>query len=1200
MKAGSLEIELITNVARLQKEMRDVQRAVGGTMDDISRTTRTASDNLGKIGSGMGKASGTAKLAAHQVQNLTFQLNDMFVGLASGQKPMTVFVQQGVQIGQIAQQAGLGIAGMARAMVGLAGAATVAIITNPVLLGIAAAAATAYGAFKLFQSSVASTGELDRYRDSLGLTKKELEELGPVGITFGDVVKGVWKTISDGLGLEAIFTSIKDWMVDAFKTGLGWAKTGAAGIYGAFNGAYTGIVAVWKNFPALIGEATVGAVNLGIAALEKFLNVSIAGLNWLVGQINKIPLIGASGLTIPKINPISLDRMANNFTGAGAKVGGAFADGFNKGMGDALGAMDSLGQTLSNNIVGAAKSRMKKGADALKSDRTDKATGNAGSTRQAKEQVDELAKSLETAQDNIIKLSNELLKTDPFKDYFKDHLSYLEADKQAYEELERIRTGEMEAFTSQLDAVSRQVDISAAMMRDAFGSVGGAIGSVMTVLDQYGAMQAEIDKKAQLGIITQETARKQSAQNQIQGYGALAGAAKGLFKEHSSGYKVMASAEKAFALVQLANTAVSVAAGAGKMFAMLGPFAFPAVAAMLGVMASLGHKGGSGGASASYKAEDVQKVQGTGTVLGDSSAQSTSLSRSLDIMSKNSGTQLEYSNAMVRSLRAIETNIGALSSLLARQLGVSGGAFDQSKLGLGSNTSLNGIANGALGIIRQLPVIGGLFTGIAKALFGTKVTRTLVDQGIKFYSDTLGEIMAGGIEGSTYQLVQIKKKKKLFGISAGTKTTTQEYTNEIDNSVQDQASLLLTNIYDSITHAAQTIGIPGVDDLLKGFAVDLGKISLQGLKGSEIQEAISAVFSKAADDMAGYAVSGLGQFQKVGEGMYETLVRLAKDYQTIDIEMQSIGRSFGAVGASSVEAREALIDLFGSLDNFVDQTNYYRSNFLTEAEQIAPVMQSVNDRLSDLGLAWVSTIDQFKAVVNGLDLTTGAGQSLYASLLSLAPGFKAVEDYQTKQAQAAADAASEMAKAVADAAARFQGFADDLRAFRDELSGGGTTGVQTYRQAMTKLMSVGALASVGDEKSLGNLAGVSRDFLAQSKDMATSYTQYQRDVALVTGYLNSAIAVADGGAGVSSSGIAQVTGTPQQIVSTAGQVNADLINEVRGLRSEVAALRSESRAANESIAPAVNKSARLHERWDRGGSLAVVTDDDTPLHTVTP
>ena len=45
----------------------------------------------------MTRMGGSAKLAGHQMQNLVYQLNDVVVSLFSGQKPMTVFMQQGSQ-----------------------------------------------------------------------------------------------------------------------------------------------------------------------------------------------------------------------------------------------------------------------------------------------------------------------------------------------------------------------------------------------------------------------------------------------------------------------------------------------------------------------------------------------------------------------------------------------------------------------------------------------------------------------------------------------------------------------------------------------------------------------------------------------------------------------------------------------------------------------------------------------------------------------------------------------------------------------------------------------------------------------------------------------------------------------------------------------------------------------------------------------
>ncbi|WP_395326941.1 phage tail length tape measure family protein [Novosphingobium sp. BL-8H] len=62
-----------------------------------------------------------AQLAAHHAQNLFYQLNDVFVSVASGQKPLTVFIQQGSQIAQIYAQAGMGLKGFSLGLANMLG-----------------------------------------------------------------------------------------------------------------------------------------------------------------------------------------------------------------------------------------------------------------------------------------------------------------------------------------------------------------------------------------------------------------------------------------------------------------------------------------------------------------------------------------------------------------------------------------------------------------------------------------------------------------------------------------------------------------------------------------------------------------------------------------------------------------------------------------------------------------------------------------------------------------------------------------------------------------------------------------------------------------------------------------------------------------------------------------------------------------------
>lgn len=588
-------------------------------------------------------------------------------------------------------------------------------------------------------------------------------------------------------------------------------------------------------------------------------------------------------------------------------------------------------------------------------------------------------------------------------DLAPDQLATIKNSAAAYGDL-RAETDQLLLRTEEgkhmFSEIADAADAAATAMSDSFGRVGGAIGDLVSILADYGAKQEAIRNAVEAGSISQAQGARDTAQAQVEGIGQALGAAKNLFKENSKGYKAMEAAEKAFAVVQLANTAVNIAAGAAKMFASLGPLGFPAVAAMVAVMAGLGAavSGGGGG----YKpptAEDVQAGNGAGSVLGDAAAKSGSISGALDVMLKNTNKDLEYSNQMVKSLRAIETNIGALTGLLARQLNVSGGAFDQSQLGLGKSTSTGfagkamfGIA-GLVGIVDDIPVIGGLLTGIAKALFGTKKTVTLLDQGISFANQTVEDIINGGAIGQIYQDVQTQTKKKFLGVTTSNKTKVSTDYSDLDSDMEKQVALIIGSLKSGIIDAAGILGVNGAGAALNAFNVNLGKISLKDLKGDEIQAALESVFSKLGDDMAHAVLPGLDAFQRVGEGVFETLSRLASDYASIDTALTAIGMTFGSVGLASVEAREGLLDLFGGLDAFTEQTNFFRETFLTEAEQMAPIIAAVSGEMARLGQTGVVTNDQFKSLVLGLDLSTSSGAEMYASLMAVAPAFAKVNEY---------------------------------------------------------------------------------------------------------------------------------------------------------------------------------------------------------------
>ncbi|HXF88302.1 MAG TPA: phage tail length tape measure family protein [Xanthobacteraceae bacterium] len=132
----------------------------------------------------LGAMGGQSGLAAHQLQNLTFQLNDVIVGLASGQRPMMVLVQQGSQIAQV-----MGPVGVTGALKGVAQA--IASIVTPARLAGGAIAAIAVGAVSAwnawFDSQRNVTTALAGAGHIAGATVADINRIAEAGAAAGRV-----------------------------------------------------------------------------------------------------------------------------------------------------------------------------------------------------------------------------------------------------------------------------------------------------------------------------------------------------------------------------------------------------------------------------------------------------------------------------------------------------------------------------------------------------------------------------------------------------------------------------------------------------------------------------------------------------------------------------------------------------------------------------------------------------------------------------------------------------------------------------------------------------------------------------------------------------------------------------------------------------------------------------------------------------
>lgn len=492
------------------------------------------------------------------------------------------------------------------------------------------------------------------------------------------------------------------------------------------------------------------------------------------------------------------------------------------------------------------------------------------------------------------------------------------------------------------------------------------------------------------------------------------------------------------ATVPVTVAAEGVKQGALATTAMAGAIAVPfpgnlvAVGIVAAMLAAIGLASGGGGGSSISLSQQRQAATGTGSVLGDSSAKSESIAHSLAIMEKNSGLGLAHTISMDSSLKQMVAGIGNLGSLLARSGITAAGAGATAGISTGSTPTLGKVGQGVLtgaatyggavlgGSIAGAMTMGtigssltmmgavagpiGMAIGAAIGFVVSKLIKTSVsvkDSGITGAATSLGNIDALGFNAQAY--ADINVKKKAFGISYSSKNSTQ--TAALSDEMNDQFTMIITSMGDTIRSAADVLGLGGAafNAHLNSFVVDLGKISLKDLSGEEQQKALETAFSKMGDDMAKFGVAGLAQYQAVGEGYLETLVRVTNDFIQVSDVLAVLGKSFNVTGLGAVALSESLITAAGGLEALTSGTSYFVENFLTEAERMAPITKSVNDAMGKLGVSGVTTVDQFKALVLAQDLSTAAGQAMYTQLIAIAEPFKKAADYAAELAAATGD-----------------------------------------------------------------------------------------------------------------------------------------------------------------------------------------------------
>jgi hypothetical protein len=633
--------------------------------------------------------------------------------------------------------------------------------------------------------------------------------------------------------------------------------------------------------------------------------------------------------------------------------------------------------------------------------------------------------------------------------------------------------------------------------------------------------------------------------DEMTGNAKALGSLKTMFKEKSAGYKAIGAIEKAMHIATLAMNAqkmisdgISMVSSIGSSMAKAGaagleavvkaytlppPMGFIAGAAMAAIIGGLLGKAFGGGNKKPGNfvptAAQRQETQGTAMgwdksqeygsegkqvqvregVFGDRSAKSGSIANSLEVIKNNSVAGLSYNDSMLKAMQELNKTMANAAKVIAGTRGISAGSGFGVKEG---STKTKG------------------FLGIG----GKETATKIIDSGVQLQGTFLELAQKGGGVIKQFETIETTTKKKGFlGFGGGTRIDVASKFKDLDPKAAESINFAFSEGYNTIMTAAAESGIKEltparVNEILGGVKVD-ELASLRGLKGEELQNELNAVIGSVLDDAAGATFEQFKQFREFGEGMFETAVRVIDTNKKVK---QVLSNLSGAVQTVNFEVSENMVKMAGGLEAFIEQSESFSENFLTEEERLAPKKKAVRDELERLGLSWVTTRKQFKDVVQSLIDSGAAGSETYADLMKLNSGFaeitpevenlsKSLEELKNDLKSAAEQRINDL-KSARDG---FEQFSKSIRDYQQSLKTGALSPLtpgEKYIENKRQFEQLSALAKTDTKEGAdarSKLQGAASALLESSRTMYSSSDVYTQDFGSVQAALDSAAQYGD-------------------------------------------------------------------------------------------
>ena len=290
--------------------------------------------------------------------------------------------------------------------------------------------------------------------------------------------------------------------------------------------------------------------------------------------------------------------------------------------------------------------------------------------------------------------------------------------------------------------------------------------------------------------------------------------------------------------------------------------------------------------------------------------------------------------------------------------------------------------------------VGAVLGGVLGSIGGSKIF------GGDWQTKDVGlalSVQDGDFVGQQYEYQ--KKKGGLFGSNKKRTrySALDEETAAALQEVYDATEDTVAGLFESLSYSVEEAS-------LAGLQLARTEISTKGKTEEEIQQAIAEWFGSAADAMT----AELNNVFATGLDLdFEGMQAFVGNLQGVNEVLRYLDVGMYDASVAGGKLAESLSAAAGGLEALAANSATYYDAFFSEAEKIEDTIDSIERAFESADVELAESREAYRAMVEDIDLTTEAGQQMFATMMALSG--HAAQYYSIVEQQAAAAAAQALA-----------------------------------------------------------------------------------------------------------------------------------------------------------------------------------------------